>query len=135
MILLKRIENNMNKLNLKSNNDMWIKQPYATTINIEQPKKFVFCFEDGSKAVYDNFKDLQDFLEKIQKQHKLELENKKLKIEYEELTNKMKILNDNFRSAMNLVETYRKLTKCMVDTFPSEEVRNKLREILYMYIG
>ena len=125
----------MNKLNLKSNNDMWIKQSNATTINIEQPKKFVFCFEDGTEAVYDNFKDLQDFLEKIQKQHKLELENKKLKIEYEELTNKMKILNDNFQSVMNLVEAYRKLIKCMIDNLPSEEVRNKLREILYMYIG
>lgn len=67
---------------------------YATFLKKEDlVKQFVFCFKDGKKAVFKTDKDcqtMQDFLDRMNKVHELENENKKLKEQLEEANRLLK---------------------------------------------
>lgn len=52
--------------------------PYSTKLNEDLPVKFTFKFKDGQEAVFNDYKGMQDFLDKMENVHKLEKENKVL---------------------------------------------------------
>lgn len=66
---------------------------YCGKIQNPQIKQYVFHFNDGEKAVYKADKDcksLQDFLDRMNKVHDIEKENKKLKEQLKEANNVIK---------------------------------------------